>query len=443
MRLLIVSLVMMALAAGAGGWYWQASLTARTEYRTAKVVRGDLVASIDSTGTLEPEEVVDVGAQVAGLVETFGKDAVGHTIDYGSPVEANMILAHIDDAVYKADLNTSRAQLDEAKSNLQKGKADVAEAKAKCRQAQGNWVRAQRLGPSDALSQSDYEMYQANFDTATANVAVSEAEITQAQANIAAAQAELDKAQRNLDFCVIRSPVRGIIIDRRVNIGQTVVSSLDAPSLFLIAKDLSRMQVWVAVNEADIDHIKPGQKVSFTCDALDGETFTGAVNKVRLNAAITQNVVTYTVEVSADNRSGRLLPYMTANVQFEVHRESNALLVPNSALRWYPSTAAEVISDARSQWKPVEEEDSEQNESQQAHPHKTPKKAGERHGTIWVRDGKFVRPIDVAIGATDTVSTKVTGEGLAEGTEVVVGELMDAAAGGDERDPFLPKVAHR
>ena len=155
-------------------------------------------------------------------------------------------------------------------------------------------------------------------------------------ATIAAARASLDE-RRNLDFCVIRSPVKGEIIDRRVNIGQTVVSSLNAPSLFLIAKDLSKMQVWVAVNEADIDHVKPGQKVTFSCDALEGESFTGVVNKVRLNAAITQNVVTYTVEVDADNPGGRLLPYMTANVEFEVHRDSDVLLVPNSALHGIPA----------------------------------------------------------------------------------------------------------
>jgi len=439
MRLLIVCLSVIGVVVGAGAWYWKSNSQGPVDYRTAAIARGDLLVSISSTGTVEPEKVVDVGAQVAGLIQSFGKDANGHPIDYRSPVEANMILAQIDDAVYKADLNTARAMLDEAKSNLQKGQADVAEAKAKQRQAQGNWTRAQKLGPSDALSQTDYEMYQANFDTATANVAVAEAEITQANAAIAAAQAALDKAQRNLDFCVIRSPVKGEIIDRRVNIGQTVVSSLDAPSLFLIAKDLSRMQVWVAVNEADIDHIKPGQKVSFTCDALDGETFAGVVNKVRLNAAITQNVVTYTVEVDADNSNGRLLPYMTANVEFTVKERLNVLRVPNAALRWSPSQASEVAPDARSKWKPAEAEDPKSAMGETAPAPAKDRKREAHRSVVWIKDGQFVRPVDVSIGPTDSSFTEVSGQGVKEGMEVVVGENIDANSG-DERDPFLPKV---
>jgi HlyD family secretion protein len=163
---------------------------------------------------------------------------------------------------------------------------------------------------------------------------VGEAAILQAKAGLAQAEAVLRRAQRNLGYCTITSPVKGVIIDRRVNIGQTVVASLNAPSLFLIAKDLTRMQVWVAVNEADIGKIRPGQPVTFTVDAFQGETFRGEVGKIRLNASMTQNVVTYTVEIITDNASGRLLPYLTANVQFELSRASYVLMVPNAALRW-------------------------------------------------------------------------------------------------------------
>ena len=145
-----------------------------------------------------------------------------------------------------------------------------------------------------------------------------------------------DGRSETSSYCTIKSPVKGVIIDRRVNIGQTVVASLNAPSLFLIAKDLKRMQVWVAVNEADIGKIQPGLPVSFTVDAFPGETFRGEVGKVRLNASMTQNVITYTVEVITDNSNGRLLPYLTANVQFELSRLSGVLLAPNAALRWTP-----------------------------------------------------------------------------------------------------------
>src|SRR5437870_128517 len=142
------------------------------------------------------------------------------------------------------------------------------------------------------------------------------------------AQAALQNAETNLGYCTIRSPVKGVIVDRRVNTGQTVVSSLNAPSLFLIARDLKRLQVWTSVNEADIGQIRKGQAVNFTVDAHPGKVFRGEVNKVRLNAAFTQGVVTYTVEVNTDNSDGKLLPYQTAEMQFVVARKQVALLVP-------------------------------------------------------------------------------------------------------------------
>src|SRR5205823_6028616 len=140
----------------------------------------------------------------------------------------------------------------------------------------------------------------------------------------------------NLGYCTIRSPVKGVIVDRRVNVGQTVVASLNAPSLFLIAKDLKRMQIWASVNEADIGQIHPGQAVSYTVDAYPGEVFTGQVSHVRLNATMNQNVVTYTVVVTTDNSKGRLLPYLTTNLQFRVSERTNVLMVPNTALHWQP-----------------------------------------------------------------------------------------------------------
>ncbi len=192
------------------------------------------------------------------------------------------------------------------------------------------------------MSQVDYDTDKANYEVAKANVSV-------ARSGIAQAQADLDKAQRNLDFCIIKSPVTGVIIDRRVNIGQTVVSSLNAPSLFLIAEDLTKMQIWVAVNEADVARIKPGAPVTFTCDAFPGRQFEGTVGKVRLNATMTQNVVMYTVVVNTENPDKVLLPYLTANVDFTVSKQTNALLVPNAALRWSPSSPGEIAADARSQ----------------------------------------------------------------------------------------------
>lgn len=158
-------------------------------------------------------------------------------------------------------------------------------------------------------------------------------------------QAELDKARRNLEFCAIYSPVKGVILDRRVNIGQTVVASLNTPSLFLIGRDLTKMQIWASVNEADVGRINPGATVSFTCDAFPDQVFKGKVGKVRWNPTMSQNVVLYTVEVEVNNSNNVLIPYLTAKVQFEVEKDENALIVPNLACggfrlqpcRWRPT----------------------------------------------------------------------------------------------------------
>lgn len=474
MRMLIVILVLIALGAGVGGWYWHVSSKTTTAYRTAEVERGDLLSTISATGTVEPEEVVDVGAQVAGLIQEFGTDANGKQVDYRSPVEKDKMLAKIDDAVYKADLNTAIAQLGQANASVLKGQADLATAQAKLVQAEQNWKRAEKIGPSDALSQNDYDMYKADYLSAQATVSVAEAEIAQAKTSVDQANAEVAKAQRNFEFCTIKSPVKGVIIDRRVNIGQTVVSSLNAPSLFLIAKDLTRMQVWVAVNEADIGHIHPEQNVTFTCDAFPGETFKGTVNKVRLNATMTQNVVTYTVEVDTDNSSGKLLPYLTANLQFEVQKDPNVLMVPNAALRWYPSSVEQVAPDARADFKPVTEEDhgggggagrgagqggqassgsasagegaATTQPATKDHPHRQgnhDKAKVVRHGMLWVKEGQFVRPVPVTVGPTDGLNTEVSAQSIKQGDEVVVGEVIAASGNTGERNPFIPQMGNR
>jgi HlyD family secretion protein len=453
----IVVLVLLAVIGGAGGWYWHISSQPHIEYKTAKIRHGDLLATIGATGTLEPEEVVDVGAQVTGPITTFGKDADGSQMDYRSPVKKGMLLATVDPTTYKADSDTAAAQLDQAKANLMKANADVAQTEALLHQAEGNWTRAQKIGPSDALSQNDYDMYKANYESAKANVNVMQAEVEQAKTGITQAKATLDKANRNLQFCTIDSPVDGVIIDRRVNVGQTVVGSLTPASMFLIAQDLRKMQIWVAVNEADIGQIVPKQRVTFTCDAFPGKTFIGTVNKIRLNATMTQNVVTYTVEVNCENPDLQLYPYLTANVQFELQHDKDVLLVPNAALRWYPSDASEVVPDARAQWKPVDSEEREKpvvgdipaNDKKdkgakgakgaKSHPQQKP----DRFGTVWVAEGEFVRPVKVKVGTSDGIDTEISAADLKDGPEVVVGEIVQTAQQGQERNPFLPQMKRR
>lgn len=363
------------------------------EYRTAKVKRGDLRIVVRATGIVEPEEVVDVGAQVAGMINSFGTDKNGKVIDYGSQVEENTILAQIDDSLYSSDAAQASAQ-------LERTKAELAQSQSRLVLAAREWERNQKLGPSAALSQSAFDTAKANYETAKAQVGIS-------TANLDSAQATLNRASQNLGYTTIRSPVKGVIIDRRVNIGQTVVSSLNAPSLFLIAKDLSRMEVWASVNEADIGQISSGQAVNFTVDAFPGEEFHGTVSKIRLNATNTQNVVTYLVEIVTDNSSGRLLPYLTANVEFLVKERKDVFMVPNTALRWIPTS-----------------------EAMDQSPDRAPR--------IWVLRSSSLEPIKVTVLGSDGTNSEIEGEGLEEGLQVIIGTVEKVEADGI-KSPFIPQ----
>ncbi|HXR46642.1 MAG TPA: efflux RND transporter periplasmic adaptor subunit [Candidatus Limnocylindrales bacterium] len=418
LKIPVAAAVIVVAMLGTGIWWWHARGNSRLSFLTATVKRGDIAATISSSGTIEPSETVDVGAQVAGRITTFGTDINGQTIDYNSVVEQGAMLAKIDDSVYAADLSVAKAGELTAAANLE-------QMNAKLDQAGAEWKRAQELFSNKLMSQVDYDTDKANYEVARANVSV-------ARSGIAQAQADLDKAQRNLDFCIIKSPVTGVIIDRRVNIGQTVVSSLNAPSLFLIAEDLTKMQIWVAVNEADVARIKPGAPVTFTCDAFPGRRFEGTVGKVRLNATMTQNVVMYTVVVNTENPEKVLLPYLTANVDFTVSKQTNALLVPNAALRWSPSSPTEIAADARSQ-NPVDPPADNPSGAKGARGSK---------GVIWLKDGEFVRPVEVKVGTSDGSSTAVTADNLKEGEEVVTGETTGPEPGGTQ-NPFLPHFIRR
>jgi HlyD family secretion protein len=431
------------LAAAGMVWYFQRVDAETPLFRTVQVKRGDLLVAISATGTVEPEEVIDVGAQVAGQILSFGKDANGKTVDYGSVVEEGTILAKIDDSLYRADAAQADAQVESAQAGLQRAKADLEQMKAKLQQAERDWRRAQNLGPSEALSQASYDAYQSAYETAKANVAVGEAAILQAKASLGQAEALFQRAQRNLGYCTIKSPVKGVVIDRRVNIGQTVVSSLNAPSLFLIAKDLKRMQVWVAVNEADIGKIHSGQPVAFTVDAFPGETFRGEVGKIRLNASMTQNVVTYTVEIITDNSTGRLLPYLTANVQFELNRHRDVLLVPNAALRWKPS-ADQVAPEVREALdNPPTNKATPEGTSRRTSTSAELSGGSMSRGVIWVAEREYVRPIRVRLGLTDGTNTEVEGNGLTEGLEVVTGLENQASGQTTTTNPFTPRFPGR
>ena len=434
----VIVIIMLAVAGCIGMWWLRSRGNQDTVFRTAQVKRGDLLATISATGTIEPTVVVDVGAQVNGLIKAFGKDKNGKTIDYSSVVDEGTVLAKIDDSLYAAALASAKAQLQQATATKTSADANVLQMKANLLLAQQNWDRAQKLGPSDALAQSAYDQYKATYEVAKANLAVAVAAVEQAKASVAQAGATLNTAQINLGYCTIKAPVKGVIIDRQVNIGQTVVSSLSASSLFLLAKDLKRITAWVSVNEADVGSIYPGQPVTFTVDAFPNREFKGEVGKIRLNATMTQNVVTYTVEVNTDNDDGKLLPYLTANAKFIIGRREDVLLVPNAALRWSPRPE-QIAPDARKKHHTTEGSKREKRGDSGTFD------STHSHGTVWVKQGNFVRPIRVSTGLTDGAFTEANDKDVTDGMAVVVGETTkeDRASTSTERSPLMPQPMGR
>ena len=408
-----------ALAAGCG----PSAPAGAVSFATEPVARGDVVSTIAASGTLEPDELVDVGSQVSGKIVAFGVDADGAEVDYCSPVTNGMVLARIDDETYLADLDVARAQLANAEAAVASADANVQKAKVEQLHADKEWRRAVALGVGIAQSQSDYDAVQAAYETACAQLVVAEAAVRQARAQVVQAQANVEKAERNLGYCTIVSPVDGVVVDRRVNLGQTVVSSMSASSLFLVAKDLRKMRIWASVNEADVGSVRAGQAVSFTVDAFPARTFRGVVRRVRLNATLSSNVVTYTVEIDVDNADRTLLPYLTASAEFEVEAVRGALVVPSRALRFSPSGAP-------------------------------PFEAPDGASAVWLGggDGRPPRPVAVRVlldnGSRAAVEPLESGA-LAEGADVVVREETAAAAkpaaggGGGSKNPLLPNMPKR
>ena len=371
-------------------------------FRTAIVTRGDLVTTVGATGTIEPEQVVDIGSQVCGMITDL-------SVDYGSQVEQGTILAKIDDTLYVA-------QVEQARIGCQRADAELAMARAKLSLAKVDWQRVQELIKTKAIATTDFDVAKYTYEAAQAAVAV-------AVANSAQSELALKQAKIHLDWTSIRSPFKGVIIDRRVNVGQTVVSNPSAANLFLIAKDLKKLQVWASVNEADIGRIHEGMQVRFKVDAYPNENFVGKVAQIRLNATMTQNVVTYTVVVTTENKEMKLLPYMTASLVFEIERHENVLKVPNAALRWKPRPM-QIAASVR------EENLAAMNRPKQ-----------DESGHLWIADANFVRPVPVKIIATDGTMTEVKGKYVSEGMEVVIGEsIASDADSGDATNPFMPKL---
>jgi len=308
-------LVVLALAVG---WFWQRRHAATSDggYRTEAVQRGDIRVAISSTGTLSAISTVTVGSQISGQVTDV-------LVDFNSHVKKGDVLARIDPSTYEAQLEQGNAQIASAR-------AQYAQAQATLRNAQADYARKADLGRQQLVSKSDVDLARAALDQARAQV-------NSAQASINQQTASLKNTQVNIDRAVIRSPVDGVVLTRSIEPGQTVAASLQAPELFTIAEDLSKMQIELAVDESDIGQVKAGQSVSFSADAFPDRQFKGVVEQVRLAATTANNVVTYPVIVTVDNGDGTLLPGLTVNAEIEVSKRANVLKLGNAALRFKPS----------------------------------------------------------------------------------------------------------
>ncbi len=398
-------------------------------------MRGDFVSKVQATGTLEPQELVDVGAQVTGEIEEFGTDVNGNRVDYGSEVKAGQLLARIDDTIVELDIKRAEASVAQARAQILTARANISQAEVNKRKADRDLERARQLGVGDALSQMDYDQYLTQAENAAASLESAQAQMANAEAQLQSAEAMLESELRNRDYTRITTPVDGTIVVRQVNVGQTVVSNMSATTLFLVARDLSKMQIWASVNEADIAKVRPGQEVRYTVDALPGESFTGVVNKIRPNATMSSNVVTYIVEVDIENPERRLLPYMSANANFIVREIKDCLLVPDAAFDFRPSREQidPSVAELPRRPRPSRAEGPEGEGAAEA-PARAEGSAEGEPAMVWVQRGQYVVPVRVLRGESDgtrSIVTPLAGESLEPGTDLVTGVSMvgGAAAG--------------
>ena len=353
-KLSLISILLVLILTGVAGFYWFSNGNRKQSFRTAPIERGELLSTISSTGTLNAVVTVQVGTQVSGTIQQM-------LVDYNSPVKKGMLVARIDPATFEAKVNQAQADLENSRATVLNQRAGVAKARADLVNSKANVVRQQvalrdakvklesrvRLFQDGGIAQEDRDSAQATYDAAVAQLEAADAgvsssqaalEVTQAQLTAADAQvrqkqASLVLAQVDLSNTFIRAPVDGIVVSRNVDVGQTVAASLQAPTLFLIAQDLTKMQVDTNVDEADIGRVSLDQETTFTVDSYPGQSFRGRVVQIRQSPQVVQNVVTYDTVVAVANPDFKLMPGMTANVKILVARRENALLVPNAAFR--------------------------------------------------------------------------------------------------------------
>jgi HlyD family secretion protein len=381
----------------------------RVRYREVDVTRGAVVAVVNSTGTVKPVQSVSVGTFVSGPILTIA-------VDFNSEIKQGELLAEIDPRLYKASVAQARAFFANQKAGVEK-------AKAQLQQARNDEARSVALRTENRTFISDTEMDQFKYKRMTL-----EADVALAETAVDQAQAALDTAEANLSYTRIVAPVDGIIIERKVDPGQTVAASFQTPELFIVAPDMRKeIRVFASVDEADIGQIRAaqrtGQPVRFTVDAYPDDLFTGVVFQIRQNSTTNQNVVTYPVVVSAPNADLKLVSGMTASLSFQVGAAKDVLRIPNAALRFYP-TREQVRPEDRKLLEiaatavPDDQDRSDTNLSAQDKAEMR-RRRNRRH--VWVVEGEFLRAVEVVTGLTDSKNTELTSGELSDGDKLVTG----------------------
>jgi HlyD family secretion protein len=395
----------------------------KTSYTTQKLQQGDIRQIVQATGDIDAVTTVQVGSQISGTISEI--DA-----DFNTKVTKGQIVAKIDPALFQGALLQAQADLQNSVATAASAKAELLKAKATAGQTQKAYLRTAALASDGVVAAQQLEVDKATSDSNEAGVSAAAATVAEANAQVAQKQAALKVAETNLGYTIIRSPIDGTVTARSVDVGQTVAASLQAPTLFTIAQDLTKMRVYAKTDESDVGQIKAGQPATFTVDAFPNEVFHGSVEQVRMNATIVQNVVTYDTVVAFDNPQQKLFPGMTAYVTIPVAQAENTLEVPNAALRFKPDMTSDQLQQA---YAPAGIQSAAKGrQTQQA--------------VIWKQNGDNLAPVEIATGLTDHVNTAVTkviAGSLNSGDVIVTGSTdgtKTAAAPKPSSSPATPRV---
>jgi len=417
-RFLLVLMVVLAVTASVAAYYRANSGTDAPQFTTATVTRGDVVQTVEATGTLEAVTTVQVGSQVSGTIASLHAD-------FNSQVKKGQVVARLEPSVLQAQVEQARASLDRLQADVDRARVTVDDAQQKQK-------RAHELFAQGLIAAADN-------DTADVTARQAQASLVAAQAQVTQARASLNQAEVNLSHTVITAPVDGTVISRSVDVGQTVAASMSAPTLFEIARDLREMQVNASIDEADIGQIASGQSVTFRVDAYPNDTFTGRVSQVRLNPVVTQNVVSYVTVIDVPNPELKLKPGMTATVTIEVARADDVVRVPVSALRFRPTT--EMLADAR----PAGTSGTQAPNTERARTGAARERSANADAAVarvWTLQDGVLHPVRVHTGVSDGTATAILGDALSEGTAIVTGVVASASGtstNGAATSPLIPQ----